>query len=78
MLFKQNDKLQHLIISAAIVIVVSHVAGVWWGIAVSAAWGIWKEYCDERKKRQTGQGAGWDWWDILADFLGMLLGVLVR
>lgn len=66
-----RNKIQHFIVSAAVVIVVNAIAGIWWAIAIAALWGILKEWDDQRK------GGKFDLWDLVADGLGIILGAML-
>jgi len=62
------DKLQHLIVSAAIVIIGTHLAGLYGGIGIAITFSILKEASDKHT-------TGWDWTDILFDITGIALGI---
>jgi uncharacterized protein YfiM (DUF2279 family) len=79
---KYSDKIQHLIVSAFIVMAVSHLINrfipgyhdlaVQLGVYCAIAWGVIKEYLDSLQPDNK-----WDWWDIAADTAGIILAVWV-
>lgn len=73
-----EDKMIHALVCFVSTILVSSItffAG-WWnllcGSLFSLGLGLGKEYGDSQ-----AQGNKWDWLDILADIIGIILGVLV-
>ena len=63
-----NDKFQHAIVCSALVIIGAriHLA---LGIFLACCFAIGKEYYD------ASHGGEWDWNDILADVIGIVIGV---
>lgn len=66
-----NDKLKHALVSAVIATLLSLFLP-WWGAAlITLAVGIGKEIYD----KVSGKGCA-EWLDLLADIVGILIGVL--
>lgn len=66
-----NDKLKHALVSAAIAAILSLFLS-WWGAAlITLAIGIGKEIYD----KVSGKGCA-EWLDLLADIVGIIIGVL--
>lgn len=65
-----HDKLVHAIVCFLICVCL--------GVAAASVAAITKEGADEYHKRVNGVGSGWDWKDIMADAVGILLGYLIR
>nr|DAX08760.1 MAG TPA: putative periplasmic lipoprotein [Bacteriophage sp.] len=71
-LIKGNDKLKHVIINFAIVLIVG-VFNLKVGVALAIVASISKELYDKFRSN----GTGWDWKDIIADLIGIILGILI-
>ena len=69
--FLKNDKILHMICCFAIVVIFGLVLNVVSGIALALIASFGKEAYDEVRPN----GSGWD--DILADLLGIVLGILI-
>lgn len=71
-LIKGNDKLKHVIINFAIVLVVG-VFNLKVGVALAIVASISKELYDKYRPN----GSGWDWKDLVADLIGIVIGILI-
>lgn len=71
--FLKSDKVLHMICCFAIVVIFGLILNVVSGIALALALiaSFGKEAYDEVKYK------GWSWDDLLADLLGIVLGILV-
>lgn len=69
--FLKNDKILHIICCFAIVVIFGLVLNIVSGIALALIASFGKEAYDEVKYK------GWSWDDLLADLIGIVLGVLV-
>lgn len=69
--FPKNDKVLHLICCFAIVVIFGSIMNVVSGIALALIASFGKEAYDEVKYK------GWSWDDLLADLIGIVLGILV-
>nr|DAI51220.1 MAG TPA: putative periplasmic lipoprotein [Caudoviricetes sp.]DAQ75777.1 MAG TPA: putative periplasmic lipoprotein [Caudoviricetes sp.] len=69
--FLKNDKVLHLIYCFAIVVIFGSIMNVVSGIALALIASFGKEAYDEVKYK------GWSWDDLLADLIGIVLGILV-
>lgn len=69
--FLKNDKVLHMICCFAIVVIFGLILNVVSGIALALIASFGKEAYDEVKYK------GWSWGDLLADSLGIVLGILV-
>lgn len=67
------DKYLHCAVSALLVIIFSIFLPLWAAILITLAVGIGKEYIVDLWIRQTKA----DWWDILADCCGVILGIWI-
>ena len=67
--FLKNDKILHMICCFAIVVIFGLVLNIVSGIALALI--ACREAYDEVKYK------GWSWDDLLADLIGIVLGVLV-
>ena len=65
-----KDKVYHFLVNLALGLVCIWDYGLGIGLGVGASLG--KEYGDSK-----ASGNKWDWWDILADALGLGVGVLL-
>ena len=69
--FLKNDKILRIICCFAIVVIFGLVLNIVSGIALALIASFGKEAYDEVKYK------GWSWDDLLADLIGIVLGVLV-
>ena len=69
---KDNNKLKHVLISFAIVLVVG-VFNLKVGVALAMVASISKELYDKYRSN----GSGWDWKDLIADLIGIVIGILI-
>lgn len=69
--FLKNDKILHMICCFAIVVIFGLVLNIVSGITLALIASFGKEAYDEVRPN----GSGWD--DILADLLGIVLGILI-
>lgn len=70
--FLKNDKILHMICCFAIVVIFGLVLNIVSGITLALIASFGKEVYDEVRPN----GSGWSWDDILADLLGIVLGIL--
>lgn len=70
--FLKSDKVLHMICCFAIVVIFGLILNVVSGIALALIASFGKEVYDEVRPN----GSGWSWDDILADLLGIVLGIL--
>lgn len=66
-----EDKLKHIVVSAIIAVVLNLFLPWWVAALITLAIGIGKEVYD----KVTGKGHS-EWKDLLADLVGILIGVL--
>lgn len=66
------DKLLHILVSAIIVVVVGTITQAPLALGIGLLCGIAKEVYDNHKVNNK-----WDWWDILADFFGCVIGLII-
>ena len=66
---KYLDKIYHAISCLVITLITALFLNWWIGLILAVLAGILKEVYDAK------WGTGWDWYDILADMLGVVLGV---
>lgn len=71
--FLKNDKILHMICCFAIVVIFGLVLNIVSGITLALIASFGKEVYDEVRPN----GSGWSWDDILADLLGIVLGILI-
>lgn len=71
--FLKNDKILHMICCFAIVVIFGLILNIVSGIALALIASFGKEAYDEVRPN----GYGWSWDDILADLLGIVLGILI-
>lgn len=71
-LIKGNDKLKHVIFNFAIVLIVG-IFNLKVGVALAILASISKELYDKFRPN----GTEWDWKDIIADLIGIILGILI-
>lgn len=76
-----TDKQKHFLVNLIAMIAASvgswmlgveYIPSILVGTALCSGLSVGKEYGDSQAQRNR-----WDWWDILADFLGYLVGLLV-
>lgn len=68
-----NDKLLHFLINLFSTILFGLIFGIMYGISISLLISIGKELYDKFRPN----GTGWDWKDIIADLIGIILGILI-
>lgn len=72
------DKFLHILVSAIIVVMVGTIAHLAMrnvaplALGIGLLCGIAKEIYDNHKVNNK-----WDWWDILADFFGCVIGLII-
>lgn len=69
--FLKGDKILHMICCFAIVVIFGLILNIVSGITLALIASFGKETHDEVKYK------GWSWDDLLADLLGIVLGILV-
>lgn len=67
------DKYLHCAVSALLVIIFSIFLPLWAAALITLAIGVGKEYIVDLWIRRTKA----DWWDILADCCGVILGIWI-
>ena len=67
----KNDKVLHLICNFIIVVVLGFTFNIVTGISVALIASLSKELYDEIKYK------GWSWDDLMADLIGIVLGIIV-
>lgn len=67
----KNDKVLHLICNFIIVVVLGFTFNIVTGISVALIVSLSKELYDEIKYK------GWSWDDLIADLIGIVLGIIV-
>lgn len=70
---RSNDKLLHLLVNLTIVIVFGLLSGIVIGVGLAVIASLSKEVYDEYRPN----GSGWDWNDIVADIIGILIGIFI-
>lgn len=70
---KQSDKLKHCLVNLLVMLIAGSI-NIRIGLAVGLAVGLslGKEYGDSK-----APGNKWDWYDILADAIGIVIGLLL-
>lgn len=63
-----NDKIKHFILSSGIVIVGAYFSVMLLGVICAIIAGYYKDFVLDSKA---------DWYDILADILGILVGIVI-
>lgn len=71
-LVKTNDKVKHLLCNFIIVIVFGLIFNPIIGLGLALIASLLKEIYDEYRDN----GTGWDWNDIVADIIGIILGLI--
>lgn len=71
--FTQRDKIYHITVNFIIVLILGVLFGPAIGLASSIIVSLGKEIYDEYRPN----GTGWDWKDLLADLIGMIIGLFV-
>lgn len=69
---KTNDKVKHVLVNFAIVLIVG-LFNIKVGVALAIVASISKELYDKFRPN----GTGWDWKDIVADLIGIVIGILI-
>lgn len=67
----KNDKVLHLICNFIIVVVLGFTFNIVTGISIALIASLSKELYDEIKYK------GWSWDDLIADLIGIVLGIIV-
>lgn len=67
----KNDKVLHLICNFIIVVVLGFTFNIVTGISVALIASLSKELYDEIKYK------GWSWDDLIADLIGIVLGIII-
>ena len=67
----KNDKVLHLICNFIIVVVFGFTFNIVTGISIALITSLSKELYDEIKYK------GWSWDDLIADLIGIVLGIIV-
>lgn len=67
----KNDKALHLICNFIIVVVLGFTFNIVTGISIALIASLSKELYDEIKYK------GWSWDDLIADLIGIVLGIIV-
>lgn len=77
--FLKGDKILHMICCFAIVVIFGLILNIVSGIALALIASFGKETYDEVGKETYDEVKykGWSWDDLLADLLGIVLGILV-
>lgn len=72
---KQSDKLKHCLVNLLVMLIAGSI-NIWLGIGLavglSVGLSVGKEYGDSK-----APGNKWDWYDILADAIGIVTGLLL-
>ena len=71
-LVKTNDKVKHLLCNFIIVIVFGLIFNPVIGLGLALIASLLKEIYDEYRDN----GTSWDWNDIVADIIGIILGLI--
>jgi hypothetical protein len=66
-----EDKLKHIVVSAIIAVALNLFLLWWWAGLITLAIGVSKEVYD----KVSGKGHS-EWKDLLADLVGILIGIL--
>lgn len=70
---EQKDKMYHIAANFIMVLFIGTLFGPAIGLGVSLIASLGKEIYDEYRT----EGTGWDWADLLADIIGMTIGLLI-
>lgn len=70
---KSNDKLLHLLVNLFIILLFGGLFGIVIGLSLSILASLGKESYDALRPN----GTGWDWKDLLADLVGIIIGILI-
>lgn len=62
---KQSDKLKHCLVNLLVMLIAGSI-NIWLGIGLAAGLSVGK-----------APGNKWDWYDILADAIGIVIGLLL-
>ena len=68
---KSNDKFAHFICNFLIAVIL----GIIFNPVIGLAGAIIASLCKETYDEFTEDGSGWDWKDIIADLLGIVIGL---
>lgn len=68
---KQSDKLKHCLVNLLVMLIAGSI-NIWLGIGLAVGLSLGKEYGDSK-----APGNKWDWYDILADAIGIVTGLLL-
>ena len=67
----KTDKLLHVLVGFAFGLVYAYIG--FWSLTFGTIVFFYKEIYDKYKPNPTG----FDWWDIAADYAGLLIGLLI-
>lgn len=65
-----KDKILHFAVNVALGL--TSIFQLWLAIGLCVGASLGKEYGDSKS-----QGNKWDWWDILADAIGAVVGIII-
>lgn len=68
---KQSDKLKHCLANLLVMFIVGSF-NIWLGLGLAIGLSVGKEYGDS-----LVEGNKWDWYDILADAIGLVIGLIL-
>ena len=68
---KQSDKLKHCLVNLLVMLIAGSI-NIWLGIGLAVGLSLGKEYGDSKAPCNK-----WDWYDILADAIGIVTGLLL-
>lgn len=68
---KQSDKLKHCLVNLLVMLIAGSI-NIWLGIGLAAGLSLGKEYGDSKAPDNK-----WDWYDILADTIGIVIGLIL-
>ena len=68
---KQSDKLKHCLVNLLVMLIAGSI-NIWLGIGLAVGLSLGKEYGDSKAPDNK-----WDWYDILADAIGIVIGLLL-
>lgn len=68
---KQSDKLKHCLVNLLVMLIAGSI-NIWLGIGLAVGLSLGKEYGDSK-----ALGNKWDWYDILADAIGIVIGLIL-
>lgn len=70
---KHRDKIYHLVVNVLMMLIIGIIFNIVSAIIVSILVSISKELYDEIYE----DGSGWDWYDLIADAIGIVIGILI-